>query len=99
MPGTVIKQIVKTPSMFKVDDKFDDERFMRVRIAVMHSGINLNKSSFETKVIKSAKDSFANIPILANVIAYKDEDGNTVWDYGGHDGDIVEDPFHEGEYR
>lgn len=99
MPGTVVKQIVKTPSCFKVDDKFDDERFMRVRIAVMHSGTNLNKSSFDTKVIRAAKDTFANIPILANVISYTDEDGNVVYDYGGHDGDIVEDPFNEGETR
>lgn len=93
------KQIVKTPSVFKVDSSFNDERFMRVRIAVMHSGINLNKSSFETKVIKEAKDTFADIPVLANIIKYVDENGEEHYDYGGHDAHIEEDAFNEGQYR
>ena len=92
-------QIVKTPSVFKIDDQFTDDRFMRVRIAVMHSGVNLNKSSFATSVIKAAKDSFANIPVLANVIKYTDADGNEHYDYSGHDAHIEEDAFNEGEYR
>ena len=92
-------QIVKTPSVFKIDDSFTDDRFMRVRIAVMHSGENLNKSSFSTKVIKDAKDTFANIPVLANVIKYTDENGDEHFDYNGHDAHIEEDAFNEGEYR
>lgn len=93
------KIIVQTPSLFKVDQTFDDERFMRVRIAVMHSGENRNKSSFDTKVIRAAKDTFVNIPILANVITYTDEDGNTVIDYGGHDMHIEQDAFDENKTR
>lgn len=93
------RQIVKTPSVFKVDDSFNDDRFMRIRIAVMHSGENLNKSSFATSVIREAKDSFANIPILASVIKYTDDDGKEVYDYGGHDAHIEEDAFHDGEFR
>ena len=93
------RQIVKTPSVFKVDDSFNDDRFMRIRIAVMHSGENLNKSSFSTSVIKAAKDSFANIPILANVIKYTDENGEEHYDYGGHDAHIEEDAFNDGELR
>ena len=92
-------QIVKTPSIFKVDQSFDDDRFMRVRIAVMHSGENLNKSSFSTDVIKEAKDSFANIPVLANIIEYTDDNGETHYDYSGHDAHIEEDAFNNGEYR
>ena len=92
-------QIVKTPSIFKVDQSFDDDRFMRVRIAVMHSGENLNKSSFSTDVIKEAKDSFANIPVLANIVEYTDNDGETHYDYSGHDAHIEEDVFNNGEYR
>lgn len=92
-------QVVKTPSIFKVDETFQDERFMRVRLTVMHSGENLNKSSFSTKVIKDAKDTFANIPILANMIKYTDENGETHYDYGGHDAHIEEDAFNEGSYR
>lgn len=93
------KQVIKTPSVFKVDSEFSDDRFMRVRIAVMHSGENLNKSSFSTKVIKDAKDSFANIPVLANVVKYTDDNGDTRYDYSGHDAHIEEDAFNEGEYK
>ena len=92
-------QIVKTPSVFEVDSAFDDPRFMRVRVCVMHSGENLNKSSFSTDVIRAAKDTFANIPVLANVVKYTDEDGNVRYDYNGHDAHVEEDAFNEGEYR
>ena len=92
-------QIVKTPSVFKIDDQFTDDRFMRVRIAVMHSGINLNKSSFSTEVIKDAKDSFANIGVLAHIVKYTDENGEDHYDYGVHDDQIEEDAFNKGSYR
>jgi len=91
--------VVSTPSIFKVDKEFSDDRFLRVRIAVMHSGENLNGSSFPTSVIEDAKDTFANIPVLANVVRYTDEDGNERYDYSGHDMHIEEDAFNEGEYR
>lgn len=93
------KIIIQTPSLFKVDDSFSDERFERVRIAVMHSGENLNHSYFDTEVIREAKDSFAGIPILANTVTYTDKDGNTVVDYGGHDAHIEEDLFNKGENK
>lgn len=93
------KFIIHTPSLFKVDDRFDDERYMRVRIAVMHSGENRNHSSFSTKVIKAAKDTFANIPVLASVVSYVDEEGNTVLDYGAHDMHIEENLMRPGESK
>ena len=91
--------IVQTPSIFEVDDTFDDPRFMRVRIAVMHSGENLNKSLFETKTIKDAKETFKNVPILANVIVMTDDEGNEYLDYGSHDMHKEDDLFNEGERR
>lgn len=93
------KEIVNTPSVFSIDDSFDDERFMKVRIAVMHSGENLNGSSFSTEVIRDAEDSFKNIGILANIIKTIDADGNTTLDYGGHDMHMEEDLFNEDSVR
>ena len=93
------KYILQTPSIFQVDDAFDDPRFMRVRIAVMHSGENLNKSVFQTETIKKAKETFKNVPILANVIVLTDEEGNEYLDYGSHDMHKEEDVFNEGERR
>lgn len=93
------KLIIHTPSLFKVDNAFDDERYMKVRIAVMHSGENRNKSSFSTKVIRDAKNTFANIPILATVVSYEDEDGNIILDYHSHDMHLEEDLMHPGEQK
>lgn len=93
------KQIVSTPSLFKIDETFDDPRFMKVRIKALHSGENYNKSDFTPASLKKAKDSFANIPILANIVTYTDEDGNEHMDYNGHDMHKESDAFHTGEKR
>lgn len=93
------KRIVHTTTLFKVDDKFDDERFMRVRIAALHSGVNLNNSDIPTDAIKSAKNSFANIPILADIVVYTDEDGNQHLDYAGHDMHLEDDAFNKDKQR
>lgn len=93
------KYILQTPSLFKVDDSFNDPRFMRVKIAVMHSGENLNKSFLSTKTIKNAKNTFKNVPILANVITKIDEKGNEYLDYGSHDMHKEADQFNKGKTR
>lgn len=93
------KYIMHTTSLFKIDDTFNDDRFMRVRVAALHSGINLNNSRINTSAIQKAKSSFANIPILANIIVYTDKDGNQHLDYGGHDMHIEDDLFNDGEQR
>lgn len=93
------KQVVYTPSLFKKDEEFNDERFMRVRVAAMHTGINRNNSRFSKECILKAKDSFANIPILADVQVFTDENGKQVIDYRGHSMHIEDDAFHENEKR
>lgn len=93
------KQIVSTPSLFKLDDTFNDDRFCRVRIAVMHSGINRNNSMFTKKSMEQAKDTFANIPILANVTIHRDKNGNEYLDYSGHDMHLEDDLYNDGEQR
>lgn len=93
------KMITSCPSIFQVDESFTDERFMKVRINAMCTGINRNNSRFSKECIEAAKDSFANIPILANVLTYTDENGDTYLDYGGHDRHIEDDPFNPDEAR
>ena len=92
-------QVVKTTSLFEIDDDFDDDRFCRVRIAAMHSGKNRNNSVFDTKVIKAAKSTFANIPILAEVVRKYDEDGNSYLDYTTHAMHVEEDFYDSSKLR
>ena len=93
------KQIVHTTSLFKKDEEFKDERFMRVRVAAMHTGINRNNSRFSKECIENAKDTFANIPILADVQVFTDKDGNQVVDYRGHSMHVEDDLFNEDKQR
>lgn len=71
---------------YKVDDTFDNEKFIKMRIKVMHSNVNPNSSNFELEPIDEAKDSMQNIPILAHVI--ETEDGVA---FGSHDWTIEKD--------
>ena len=93
------KQIVHTPSLFKKDEEFNDERFMRVRVAAMHTGINRNNSRFSKECIEKAKDTFKNIPILADVQIFTDENGEKVIDYRGHSMHLEDDAFDESAQR
>lgn len=99
MQNKLEKQIVSTQTVFSYDDSFTDSRFMKIRCAVMHSGVNRNKSSFSKEVIEAAKDSFQNIPILADVQEYTDTDGNQVLDYTGHSMHLEDDKYHEGKQK
>ena len=51
----ISKQIVHTTGCFTKDDSFDDERFCRVRVAAMHTGINRNKSRFSKRLSKKLR--------------------------------------------
>lgn len=95
----ITKQVVNTTSLFKLDDDFQDDRYCRVRIAAMHSGKNRNNSVFDLKVIKAAKDTFANIPILAEVREHEDKDGNKYLDYTTHAMHLEEDYYNKDELR
>lgn len=93
------KQIVHTTACFKKDDSFDDERFCRIRVAAMHTGINRNKSRFSKKTVEKAKDTFKNIPILADIVKITNEDGTVTYDYQTHGMHEEDDAFNEGQKR
>ena len=93
------RQIVQTTSLFKKDDSFDDERFCRVRVAAMHTGRNRNGSRFSKSVVEKAKNTFKNIPVLADITGLTDEEGNVQYDYGTHGMHIEDDAFNKGKER
>lgn len=80
---------------YEIDDSFDSDKFIKMRLRVCHDGKNPNGSSFEVENMERAKDSIVNIPILANVIF----DENNTPQFGGHDVEIEEDKVNEGEYK
>lgn len=61
----------KIPVMFQKLNDYDD-RFMSVKIWLMHTGQNFNGSYFSKDVVQAAIPSLANTPILGYII---DDDG------------------------
>lgn len=88
------KKKINSTTLFKVDENFNDPRFMRVKIAVCHTGLNLNNSNIKKDVMELAAPTLKNIPILASVI--EREDGT--YDFNGHDMELVEDEEAEEGY-
>lgn len=78
-------KIVKLPVSYSVTDSFDSERFMKLRVKVMHTGLNLNNSNFSLAAIEKARPTLANIPLLAFI---KKTDGDSNADFGGHEYEI-----------
>jgi hypothetical protein len=88
-------QHLSLATTYEVDESFDSEKFIKMRLRVCHDGVNPNKSNFIVSDMENAKDSIKNIPILANVIF--DEDGQP--QFGGHDMTLEPSKIKEGEYK
>lgn len=80
---------------YEIDETFDSDKYIKMRLRVCHDGVNPNKSEFNILDMEKAEDSIKNIPILANVVFEEDEEP----DFGAHDMEIEEDKMNEGEYR
>lgn len=77
-------KFLKLPLTYE-QTSFDDERFMKVRVKVMHNGLNLNKSNFSDEAIGKAANTLSNIPLLAYT---KVTDGTNESDFAGHEFEI-----------
>jgi len=88
-------QNLSLATTYEIDDTFDSEKFIKMRLRVCHDGTNPNRSNFEVNDMEKTKDSIQNIPILANVLF--DEDGNP--QFGGHDMVLEENKVKEGELK
>jgi hypothetical protein len=80
---------------YTVDDSFDNESFIKLRLRVCHDGLSPNKTHFEKKVMEDAKDSIKNKPILAHV--KYDENGTPM--LGSHDMHVESNRLREGEEK
>ncbi|MCE5220085.1 MAG: hypothetical protein LLF98_02155 [Clostridium sp.] len=88
-------QHLSLTTTYEVDESFDSEKYIKMRLRVCHDGVNPNKSAFVVSDMENAKGSIKNIPILANVIF--DEDGQP--QFGGHDMELESSKVKEGEYK
>lgn len=86
---------ISIATTYELDDTFDSEKFIKLRIRVCHDGENPNGSHFSLENIDKAKESIKNIPILG--YCYFDEDGNP--QFGAHEMHIEVDKTDEDKLR
>lgn len=80
---------------YSIDDSFDSESFIKLRLRVCHDGLSPNNTYFDKEVMEEAKDTIKNKPILAHV--KYDADGKPI--LGSHDYHIEEHRLKDGEYK
>ena len=75
------------PISFSKKNEYEtsDFRFIDVYIDVMHTGANLNKTSFTKDVINKAVPTIANMPILGYVVNELDDEDK---DFKGHEHEL-----------
>lgn len=75
------------PISFSKKNEYEtsDFRFIDVCIDVMHTGANLNKTSFTKDVINKAVQTIANMPILGYVVNELDDEDK---DFKGHEHEL-----------
>ena len=83
---TVDKRLNRLPVTFEKTGEVagKDVRFINVTIDVMHTGDNLNGSTFSKEVVEQALDSIKNTPILGYIEQNKDGD----LDFKGHEHEL-----------
>nr|DAY89449.1 MAG TPA: hypothetical protein [Caudoviricetes sp.] len=88
--------IVSIPATYEIKQMSqDDDRALYFHLKACHTQDNLNKSFISDESMESALPSLYNRPILAAFT--QDKNGN--WDFDGHNMEIIDDPFNEGEQR
>ena len=65
---------------YSVDNTYDSDRFIKLRVKVCHDGRNANGSVISKETMQTALPTIANTPVLANVV--EKEDGT--FDFHGH---------------
>lgn len=72
---------------FEVDESFDSDKFLKLKLRVVHDGDTAHNMSFLKEALKDAEKSIYNSPILANVIF----DKNNQPQFSTHDKHIEKD--------
>lgn len=68
-----IPELAQLPVRYTLDPAFTSDRFVKMRLAICHEGVNLNHTSFSVETFEDAAPSLPYSPILAYVVF--DEDG------------------------
>lgn len=83
------------PVNYSIDNSFDDEKFIKLRLDFAHDGINRKKTRFSSELLEAKKNSLFLSPLLGHII--KTEDGR--YKFGSHDMEFRPNPFKNNEVQ
>lgn len=83
------------PVTYSVDEEFDNDKFLKLRLKVCHNARSLHNTRFTTPSLTKAKNSSVNIPILAHI--FENDDGEL--EIGEHDFVIEQDRYNPDKSR
>ena len=86
---------VQIPSTFELVEDNSHRGLLRLKIKVLHTGVNRNYTKISKKSAEAAKSSFAYRPVLAYI--HQLSDGT--WDFYSHNKEIVTDENGNTEFR
>ena len=84
---------ISLPAKFSIDDTFDNDKFIKIRLDFAHDGTNPNHSRFTKEVLENKKNTLFLSPILGNIT--QNENGD--YEFGGHDMEFRPNPFHDNQ--
>lgn len=77
------------PVHYSIDETFDSDKFIKLRLDFAHDGTNPNHTRFSKEKLEDRKGSLFLSPLLGHIV--QDEDGN--YEFGGHDMEFRPNPF------
>jgi len=83
--GETLEVNTSIPVSFEVVENIEDSRFLKAKVWICHTGLNLNNSDFSKPVIEDAIPSLANTPILGFIEVNSLNEA----DFRGHEQRIV----------
>lgn len=72
---------LSVPIHFELGEELEDDRFLKVKIFIAHTGENLNNSYFSKQMLETMAPTLSHIPIVGYIES--DEKGNE--DFKGHE--------------
>lgn len=77
------------PVCYSIDENFDSDKFIRLRLDFAHDGLNFNRSRFTKELLYEKRNSLFLSPVLGHIT--QDSDGT--YHFGGHDFEFRPDPY------
>lgn len=86
---------ISLPVHYSIDESFDSDKFIKVRLDFAHEGTNPNHTRFSKEKLEEKKGSLFLSPLLGHMVQNEDD----MYEFGGHDMEFRPNPFKDGKMQ